>query len=151
LFEGLDTQVLEEIPKHRLSRTIYGDEASMRDKPQWTRQAVISEQVRARLTEYDELNDVISLVITPGYVGDYDVAVVLQVLGASLRALPELRGRGWKDEEYDLSFIRSCLAQVLSVARRELLLPDPGRSIDGDMPSASEVILLFHAGSGFSG
>jgi hypothetical protein len=113
----------------------------MRDKPQWTRQAVISEQLHARLAEYDRLNDVVSFVVTPGYVGDSDVAVVLQVPGATLRAHPELKGKGWRNEEYDMSFIRSCLGEVLQAARNSLLCPEPGRGVYDDMPTTSEVIL----------
>jgi Apea-like HEPN len=139
LFEGLDAQVFEEIPKHHLSRTVYGDEASMRDKPEQTRQAVISEQVRARLAEYDKLNDVISFIVTSGPIEEYNVTVVLQVPGVGLRAHPELKGKSWDNQEYDMSFIRSCLKGVLRVAKSSLLRPDPGRGVHDDMPSASEV------------
>ena len=140
LFDGLESQVLEEIPKHPMSRMFFGDEPSMRDKPERTRQAVISEQLRARLAEYDLANDVVSFVITPGIVGDYHVAVVLQVPGATLRAHPELKGRNLDGEEYDMSFIRSCLNEVLEVTKIQLLRPDPGRGIYGDILTASEVV-----------
>ncbi len=140
LFDGLESLVHMEIPKHPMSSMFYGDEPSMRDKPEWTRQAVISEQIRARLAEYDLANDVVSFVITPGIVGDYHVAVVLQVPGATLRAHPELKGKNWQSEEYDMSFIRSCLNGVLEVAKGQLLRPDPGRSIHDDILTPSEVI-----------
>jgi hypothetical protein len=139
LFDRLESQVLAEIPKHPMSSMVYGDEPSMRDKPEWTRQAVISEQVRTRLAEYDLANDVVSFVITPGIIGEYHVAVVLQVPGATLRAHPELKGRSWDGEEYDMSFIRSCLNEVLKVAKTQLLLPEPGRGIHSDILTASEL------------
>ncbi len=140
LFDGLESQVLEEIPKHPMSLMFYGDEPSMRDKPEWTRQAVVSEQVRARLAEFDLANDVVSFVVTPGIVGEYHVAVVLQVPGATLRAHPELKGKDWDSEAYDMSFIRSCLNGVLEVASSQLLRHEPGRGVRDDILTASEVI-----------
>lgn len=141
LFAGLEADVEAAIPQHELSRMFFGDEPSMRDKPEWTRQAVITEQVLARLAAWDVERRTSSLAITPGVVGDYHVCVVLQVPSGTLESQPQLTGANYRGEPFEFSYIRGCLLEVLEAGRSELIRPEPGRSFRDDMRGASEIVL----------
>ena len=52
--------------------------------------------------------------------------------------LPDTNDEYWPCGEYSL--ILSCLGVLLDEASRELLLPDPGRSINSSMRSANEIV-----------
>jgi hypothetical protein len=140
LFDELDAEVERAIPLHPLSSTLYGDEPSMQDKPQWTRQAVIQELVKERLRARDKECALAGFVIVPGTIGDYDVAVVIQIPRATLLAHASVKVTDWDRNERDLGFVSVCVEQVLDSARSELIRPNPGRMRHDDMRDASEIV-----------
>lgn len=146
LFDGLVGSVEDIYLKHPLQDMVFGDEPSMRDKPEWMRRDSVTTAVRCALMPYDESQGVRSFVGQARPVDDFYVAPVIQVPEALFRKFPPLkerarRGRFDRGGGYP-SLIHAALATVLDEATRALQGPDPGREISGKMRRADEIVRL---------
>lgn len=146
LFDGLVGSVDDIYSRHRLQNMFFGDEPSMRDKPEWMRRDSVTTAVRSALKPYDEGQGIRSFVGQARPVGDFYVAPVVQIPEALFRKFPPLKERALKDE-FDRgdgfpSLIHAALATVLDEATSALQRPDPGRNIGGEMRRADEIVRL---------
>lgn len=140
LFDRIAGDVNEAIPDHPMQRMYYGDEISMREKPDNIRRLTIAEQVQRRLDVDGRKQGRRTFCSMPYRVGDYDVVCALQVPEHLFRQHPAFDA-GWNRESYEASFVQSCINQILEEGRRGLMQPEPGRQIGDDaMRSAPEVI-----------
>src|SRR3546814_4239144 len=62
LFDGLVGSIDDIYSKHHLQNMIFGDEPSMRDKPEWMHRDSVTTAVRRALMPYDERQGVRSFV-----------------------------------------------------------------------------------------
>ena len=140
LFNGLLDEIKTEVTNHPLQNMIYGDEPSMRDKPENIRRDSVRIAVQKALKTYDLEHDVRSFACKSAPVDDYYVVVVFQlpnVLFERFRPLREpvsdgrVRGHA--------SFIHAAVSEVLTEAHDELLRPDPGRSFLRQSRSPEEI------------
>ena len=130
LFDGLLDSIETEVANHPHRNMAYGDEASMRDKPENIRRDSVRSAVQKALVKYDSRHDVQSFTGWPAPVDDFHVVPVLQVptsVFERFRPLPRLVSDGFFSGY--ASLIHAALAHVLSAAHDELLRPDPGRSL----------------------
>lgn len=146
LFDGLLEAVEEIYSKHDLQSMFYGDEASMRDKPEWMRRDSVTIAVRQSLLPYDHEHEVYSFVSQARPVGEFYVASVIQVPKALFRKYPPLKERVRKDQ-FDrhngyISLIHAALATVLNEATNALQRPDPGRGLSGEMRKPDEIVRI---------
>ncbi len=140
LFDDLTDEVTSAIAKHPLQHMFYGDEPSMREKPENLRRLTVAEQVQRRLDEDGRKQGFRTFCSTAYTLGDYDVVCALQVPEQLFQRHPPFVAV-WDREQYEASFAHSCINQVLEEARRGLMQPDPGRHLGADgMRSPSEVI-----------
>ena len=124
LFDGLVGSVDDIYSRHRLQNMFFGDEPSMRDKPEWMRRDSVTTAVRSALKPYDEGQGIRSFVGQARPVGDFYVAPVIQIPEALFRKFPPLKERALKDE-FDRgggfpSLIHAALATVLDEATSAL-------------------------------
>ena len=136
VFNGLLDSIGTEIAKHPARNIIYGDEPSMRDKPENIRQDSVRRAVQKALAGYDSAQNVQSFAGPPAPVGDYHVVPVLQIpseLFSRFRPLPKPVSDGLFSGH--ASLIHAALAQVLAEAHDELLRPEPGRFLPPGVPA----------------
>lgn len=146
LFDGLVDSVEDVYSKHHLQDIFFGDEPSMRDKPERIRRDSVTTAVHRALMPYDEGQGVRSFVGQARPVGDFYVVPVIQVPEALFRKFPPLKQRARKDE-FDRgsghpSVIHAALDTVLEEATNALQGPDPGRKMVGEMRQADEILRL---------
>jgi hypothetical protein len=143
LFDAISEEFPKTIKNHRLQTMMYGDEASMNDKPENIRRSSATMVVRNALKPFNKKHRVRSFCGMARLVENHYVVPVIQVpeeLFAEFPplTLPDTNDESWPRGEYSL--ILSCLGVLLDEASRELLLPDPGRSINSSMRSANEIV-----------
>jgi hypothetical protein len=140
LFDRILDEVKEAIPYHPMQLVYYGDEISMREKPDNIRRLTIGELVQRRLDVDGRKQGRCTFCSTPYRVDDYDVVCALQVPEHLFRQHPSFEAI-WNREAHEASFVHSCINQILEEGRRGLMRPHPGRQIvDDAMRSAPEVI-----------
>jgi hypothetical protein len=130
IFDGLLSKIELVYTNHPLQGIIYGDEPSMRDKPENTRRDSVSIAVKVCLNQFDADHDVVSFCGDSMPVGNYYVVPVVQVPGAIFRQFPPLRARPSNspfDRTGHPSIVHSALSVLLSEACNELAMPEPGR------------------------
>ncbi|GGX87805.1 hypothetical protein [Vogesella alkaliphila] len=145
LFDGLLAAVESTFQSHHLQDIFFGDEPSMRDKPEWMRRDSVRTSVAKALETFDLAHDVISFCGEPRRIGDYYVAPVIQIPKATFIQFPALppksieegrRGYGFR------SLIHAAMYAVLHEATEELHNPDPGRFTHHSMRGAEEIIRI---------
>lgn len=143
LFSGLLDAIEDTVSNHDLQNIFYGDEPSMRDKPEVIRRDSVTTEVRKALLPYDADNDVRSFCGGAYPVGDYYVVPVVQIQKSVFQQFPLLiesvSDDRWASQGYR-SFIHACMGSLLSEATDELRRPDPGRSLFGNMRRADEIV-----------
>jgi len=130
LFGELPNLIETEVANHPNRNMIYGDAASMRDKPENIRRDSVRRAVQKLLIEYDSSHGVASFAGRPAPVDAFYVVPVLQVptsVFKRFRPLPKPVSDGIFSGH--ASLIHAALAHVLDEAHDELLRPDPGRSL----------------------
>jgi len=139
-------QSIESIYLDHPSQTMfYGDEASMREKPEMMRRDSVSTAVARALEGFDAENGLRSFCGEAYVVDDYYVTPVVQVSEALFQTFPPLEARPpthWQGGNGYRSLIHAALAAVLDEASQELLRPEPGRSVRSKMRSAEELIRI---------
>jgi hypothetical protein len=143
LFADIPTRFPETVKSHPLQTILYGDEPSMRDKPEKIRRLSATIVVEDSLKKFDQENEVKSFCGAASPVGNYYVVPVLQVPAGLFRQFPPLN-LPKTDDAYqpsgEQSLVHSCLHVLLDEASRDLLGPDPGRSLTSGMRSAPEIV-----------
>jgi hypothetical protein len=141
LFATLPTAIDERIKNHPLKDIFYGDEPSMRDKPEKIRCDSVRQAVQDALVPYDIQANVRSFAGAPAPVGGYYVVPVLQVSNAIFERFRPLN-EPITDGDYTgvPSLIHAAVQQVLHEAHAELLRPDPGRHLSSRSASPGEIV-----------
>lgn len=145
LFSGLLDAIEDMVSKHDLQNIFYGDEQSMRDKPEVIRRDSVTTAVSKALLPYDAVNGVHSMCGEAYPVGDYYVVPVIQIQNSVFQQFPPLPLKETvSDDQWDSqgyrSFIHACMGTLLAEATDELRRPDPGRSLFGNMRRADEIV-----------
>ncbi len=139
LFDGLLDKVEAEVTNHPSQNLFYGDEPSMRDKPENIRRDSVRSAVQGALDVYDGDHDVRSFAGGSARVADYYVVPVLQLpneLFNRFRPLREPVSDGRVSGHPSL--IHAAVWVVLEAAIDELERPEPGRFIAGSWRSPQE-------------
>ncbi len=129
--------------QHPDQNLIYGDSATMEEKPENLRRRAITDEVKRHLSRDDELNGVRSFCSLAIPYEKYYVVAVLQVPVAQLERHPTIRYRGIYGQNGTTNLIERCISLILSEAAYELLQswPQPGRMIGRDATlSAVEIV-----------
>jgi hypothetical protein len=145
LFDGLLDSVESTYQNHHLQNMFFGDEPSMRDKPEWMRRDSVCTSVAKALEAFDATQDVTSFCGEVRRIGDYYVTPVVQIPNATFVQFPALppkivgegqRGYGFR------SLIHAAMHAVLHEATEELHNPDPGRFTHRSMRNAEEIVRI---------
>jgi hypothetical protein len=143
LFSEISQEYPEKIKSHPLQNMFYGDEPSMRDKPENIRRSAASMVVQAALDPFDKEQDVQSFCGSARPVDEYYVVPVIQVPNSLFRKFPPLDLPDTGDEyqpKGHQSLIHSSISTLLDEASRDLVGSDPGRSMNSTMRSAKEIV-----------
>lgn len=145
LFSGLPELIESNVKNHSLNNMFYGDEESMRRKPEVIRRGSVTSAVREKLTGYDVQHGVRSFCGSSYPVGDYYVVPVIQVPEFVFRKFPPLEeietDDRWARRGYR-SFIHACMGKLLEEATQDLQHPDPGSTVTSDMRQPSEIVRI---------
>jgi hypothetical protein len=141
LFVGLLDAADAEVKAHPLQNMYYGDEPSMRDKPDNIRRDSVRKAVQKALAPFDQEYKVRSFAGVPAPVDGYYVVPILQLPVSLFERYRPLR-EPVTDGRFTgpPSFIHAAIGEVLSEAHDELLRPDPGRRLGGRLGSAEEIV-----------
>lgn len=142
LFSGLLERVESEINSHPMQNVIFGDEPSMRDKPEDIRRDSVTRAVRQCFADYDVKEKVRSFCGAAYLVGEYYVVPVIQISEAVFDKYPSLKGISSEDlytYQGHRSFIHACISEILSEAFEELCRPEPGRFLSRKRRTSSEI------------
>jgi len=145
LFDGLLDSVESTYNNHDLQTMFYGDEASMRDKPEWMRRDSVRKSVSKALKVFDTRHDVTSFCGEVRRVDEFYVTTVVQIPNTTFAQFPPLPDKpieGRRQGYGSRSLIHAAIYAVLHEATQELHNPDPGRFTYGSMRSAEEVIRI---------
>ena len=139
LFDGLLDEIEAEVANHPSQNVFYGDEPSMRDKPENIRRDSVRRAVQKALDGYDVDHDVRSFASGSARVDDYYVVPVLQFtteLFQRYRPLREPVSDGRVSGH--ASLIHAAVSVALEAALDELARPEPGRFLSGSWRSSQE-------------
>jgi hypothetical protein len=145
LFDGMLESIESIYDNHSLQNIIYGDEPSMRDKPEVMRRDSVSTAVGHALAAFDAENTLKSFCGEAYLVDDYYVTPVVQVPEILFQQFPPLEERPRTERQFSSgyrSLIHATLAAVLDEASEELRRPEPGRSIRSKMRSSEEIVRI---------
>ncbi|WP_394754237.1 hypothetical protein [Crenothrix sp.] len=130
LFSGLLDRVEDIFEKHPSQNIIYGDDLSMREKPEHIRRDSVSSAVGEALKPYDDKYKVRSFCGVSYPVDEYYVVPVIQVPEGVFEQYPPLHGEiRWHSMAGYSSFIHAAISMLLAEATGELKRPDSGRGI----------------------
>ncbi|WP_045419502.1 hypothetical protein [Vibrio jasicida] len=143
LFEGLLDSIESNYQNHDMQNVFYGDEASMRDKPEWIRRDSVRKAVEKSLKAYDSQNDVASFCGEVRRLNGYYVTPIIQIPNTTFQKFPplpfikqELKRNGHR------SLIHAAMHAVLHEATEELHNPDPGRNTFHSTRNAEEIVRI---------
>lgn len=141
IFAELQEAINSEIANHPMKNMFYGDEPSMRDKPENIRRDSVRKAVQKALEPYDSDCGVVSFVGSPEQVEDYYIVPVIQLPKKLFESFPTLHVPSPDDDSqtWQASLIHSAIRGILSEAHDELVRYEPGR-FSRRMRSPEEVI-----------
>jgi hypothetical protein len=140
LFEKLGDEVEKAIRVHPQQNMYYGDERTMREKPERIRHLALSDQINICLNQKYKNQSLMHFCSTAYPVADYDVVCVIQIPQKLYEQFPPVIV-DYDGNPYEISLIRSNIELLLDEARHGLALPDPGRSLwDSGMRDAEEIV-----------
>lgn len=141
LFSECLARVEEIYANHPDQDIFYGDEPSMRDKPEWIRRKSVRQAVEEALAPYDEENGVRSFCGAPTRVGRYYVVPVLQVSRAAFDVLPALPGPlCFMEWTSSTGLVEALLLEILADASEALGEKEPGRGLDFFSPDPPAIL-----------
>lgn len=145
LFNGLLDSIELAYQNHEWQQVFFGDEPSMRDRPEWMRRDSVQTAVGKALEAFDTEHNVKSFCGKVRRINDYYVTPVIQIPNSTFVQFPPLlsmpigkerRGRGFR------SLIHAAMQAVLHEATEELQNPDPGRFTHRSMRNAAEIVQI---------
>ena len=140
VFDGLLEDIERTIEQHPLKDVFYGDEQSMREKPERIRRDSVKKAVAQALKPYDSTRQVLSFCGTAAPVGDFYVVPVMQVPLRMSKAFPSLSNAIGNDVvSGHRGFIQAAMSEILSDATADLQRDEPGRDCCEHMRSAREI------------
>ncbi|HEL4805553.1 TPA: hypothetical protein UN084_001055 [Stenotrophomonas maltophilia] len=142
LFEGLLDSIESNYKSHRLQNMFFGDEPSMRDKPEWMRRDSVRTSVSKALKAFDTEHSVTSFCGEVRRIDDYYVTPVIQIPNTTFTQFPPLLSKPIDKEQQGSGFrslIHAAVYAVLREATEELHNPDPGRFTHRSMRDAEEI------------
>lgn len=125
--------------EHEMQLIFYGDEPTMRDKPENIRRLVVSEAIAQDLAEPSRALGMRSFVSTARPVEGYFVVAVIQAPEDLLTMFPAVPYR-WMREQAEASLLMDVIRVVLGDAERAMLVPEPGRFDREGIRSAEELV-----------
>lgn len=141
LFAGLPAAVGKHIENHPHQNMFYGDEPSMRDKPENIRRDSVRMAVQDALVPYDAKEDVRSFPGTPAAVEGYYVVPIFQIPNTIFERFRPLHEPVTDGRFTGMpSLVHAVVKQVLNEAHDELLRPEPGRHLGGRSASSAEIV-----------
>lgn len=145
LFKGLLDSVESIYKSHRLQSMIFGDEPSMRDKPEWMRRDSVRTSVSKVLEAFDTEHNVMSFCGESRRIDDYYVTPIIQIPNDTFEKFPPLLSKSVDENQQGHGFrslIHAAMYAVLREATEELHNPDPGRFTHGSMRDSEEIIRI---------
>lgn len=140
LFEDLPNTVEEIIKQHPLRNMYYGDEPSMREKPERIRCDSVREAVKRALVPFDRENGMHSFCGVSCLVDQFYVVPVIQVPEKVFETFPPLRQPAEVERITAFpSFIHASMESLLAEAEDELQRKNPGRDFF-KLRSAEEIV-----------
>lgn len=140
MFDGVAKNVEEAIKRHPLRDMFYGDEASMREKPERIRCDSVRHAVNCALAPFDTENDLQSFCGVASLVDDFYVVPVIQVPMVVLKEVPSLRQPSEPERMTGFtSFVHASMGSLLTDAEDELQRKNPGRD-SSKLRSAEEIV-----------
>jgi hypothetical protein len=131
-FEGLLPKIEATVRDHPMQNMFYGDEASMRDKPENIRRSSVTEAIRDILASSDEINSLRSFCSLSVRVGTYYIVPIIQLPETLFQQFPPLNLPKSDDPRVPNcapSFLHAAVDRVLSDASTELQRPEPGLDV----------------------
>jgi len=131
-FEGLLAKIEATVRDHPMQHMFYGDEDSMRDKPENIRRSSVTEAVQVFLASSDKGNALRSFCGFSVRVGAYYVVPVIQLPERLFQKFPPLDLPKSDDPRVPKcvpSFLHGAIGRVLGEATTELQRPEPGRGV----------------------
>jgi len=145
-FDGLLPKIEETVRRHPMQNMFYGDEPSMRDKPENIRRSSVTEAVRTALASSDKAKAVRSFCGFSVRVDAYYVVPVIQLRETLFQQFPPLdlpRSDDPRVPKCVPSFLHAAISRVLGDATTELQRPEPGRGMFFPMTErAQELVRL---------
>lgn len=145
LFEGLLDSVESTYQNHRLQNIFFGDEPSMRDKPEWMRRDSVRTSVGKALKAFDTEHNVTSFCGEVRRIDDHYVTPVIQIPSTTFVQFPPLPSKPIDKDQRgggSRSLIHAAMHAVLHEATEELHNPDPGRFAHQSMRDAEEIVRI---------
>lgn len=145
LFNGLLASVELTYRSHDLQNVFFGDEPSMRDKPEWMRRDSVRTEVAKALEAFNSAHDVTSFCGEARRIDDYYVVPVVQIPSPTFVQFPPLPPRKTDEKRRGYGFrslIHAAMHAVLHEATEELHNPDPGRFTHRSMRTAEEIVRI---------
>lgn len=145
LFDGLLDAIELSYKNHPSQNLFFGDEPSMRDKPELLRRDSVRTAVAKVMESFDAAHNVKSFCGEVRCIGEYYVTPVIQIPNATFVQFPALPQKPAHDERTGngyRSLIHAALFAVLQEATEVLQRPEPGRFIHGAMRDAEEIIRI---------
>lgn len=148
IFEGINEKIeeaYENDPNHHLVYT--NDDISMQEKPEGIRRGCIVTAISNALEIYDKQNGAQSFCSAAYPIGDYYVVPVIQIDSILVSQLASVNVELYdyysrEMYSYQLSFLRSCIVNILEQAVLELAKPHPGRDIKNSFSKSEYVVPL---------
>lgn len=130
MFPALLARIEQVYENHHLHNTIFGDETSMRAKPEWARRDSVRTAIEENLAEFDQKHNVESITSAAIPIGNFYVVAVVQLPKSMFRVFSKLeKPTGLKrDYAFYPTLIHAAIHTVLDVVETEMQLPDPGHS-----------------------
>lgn len=139
LFAATPESLEDDWKRHPMQQMFYGDEPTMRDKPENIRRIVVSNAIAKDLETLAATDGMCSFVSVARPVLGYYVAAILRVPQSLLVRFPAI-SYSWMNEQAEGSFLLSCIRQLLGEAERVLQMPEPGRFSHDSFRSAGEIV-----------
>jgi hypothetical protein len=129
-FFGCASRADDIFATHEGQDRFYGDEASMRDKPENLRRDSVRRSVQEVVDKWDANTDAIGFCGAATRLGHYHVVPILQFKRSQLRSIPRFSARiKWQDFVIPLGLFDAIVDELLREASAALQLPEPGRAV----------------------
>jgi hypothetical protein len=128
LFSRCYERAVEIYPNHPEHQMFYGDEPTMRDKPENIRRMSALQSVKEVFDNYDPKHATRTFCGSPVRVGNYHVVPVIQVSKAEFDVFPQIP-KPFKYREWTSAtgIVEVLIREILSWASKGLATKDPGR------------------------